>query len=71
MSREARTRAELLAALRQQGVTHVYMNSAELARLQRGYGYMAEANWELIETVLQRATEIHRWGNRVVYELAE
>jgi hypothetical protein len=25
----------------------------------------------LIETVLQRATEIHRWGNRVVYELPE
>ena len=71
MSREARTRAGLLVALRQQGVTHVYMNSAELVRLQRGYGYMAEANWELIETVLQRATEIHRWGNRVVYELAE
>jgi hypothetical protein len=70
MSREARTAADLLAALRKQGVTHVYMNSAELARLQKGYGYMADANWELIQTVLQGATEIHHWGNRAVYELA-
>jgi hypothetical protein len=72
MSREAKTAEELLAALRTQGVTHVYMNFSELSRLQHSYNYMLDANWSLIhETLDHSATEIHRTGRGVVYELVE
>ena len=72
MSNEARTTEELLAELRAMGVTHVYMNFAELSRLQRGYDYMLTANWNLIRNTLQHhATKVHETGRGVVYELAE
>jgi hypothetical protein len=72
LSREATTGEELLARLRSQGVTHLYVNSAELARLRKGYHYMADANWSLIDDLLQHhAEEIHKWGNKTVYALTE
>ena len=36
-----------------EGITHVYVNSSELNRLQHGYGYMADANWGLIQDTLR------------------
>jgi hypothetical protein len=71
LSREAKSPEELLSALRTDGITHVYVNSAELKRLRNGYDSMMDANWELIQTAWQRATEIHRQGPGVVYELRE
>jgi hypothetical protein len=72
MSNEAKTTEELLAALRARGVTHVYVNFAEADRLRRGYDYMVGANWNLIQNTLRHnATEVHRTGRGVVYELAE
>ena len=72
MSREAQTTDELLAALRARGITHVYMNFSELQRLQRGYNYMLDANWNRIRNTLQQhATEIHRSARGIVYELAK
>ena len=65
MSRAAKTPEELLAALRAQGITHVYVNSSELNRLQHGYSYMTDANWSLIEDVLdqeQFAKVVHTSG---------
>ncbi|MGD1020421.1 MAG: glycosyltransferase family 39 protein [Verrucomicrobiia bacterium] len=72
MSRVAKTPEELLAALRAQGITHVYVNSSELNRLEHGYKYMADANWSLIQDMLnqqQFAKKVHTSGTRVVYEL--
>jgi 4-amino-4-deoxy-L-arabinose transferase-like glycosyltransferase len=72
LSHEATTSEELLARMRSRGVTHVYVNSPELARLRKGYHYMADANWSLIDDLLQHhAEEIHKWGNRTVYALTE
>ncbi len=72
MSNEAKTTEELLTALRSRGITHVYVNFAELDRLRRGYNYMVDANWNLIRNTLQhQAAEVHRTGRRVVYELAK
>jgi 4-amino-4-deoxy-L-arabinose transferase-like glycosyltransferase len=72
MSREATTGKELLARLRSRGVTHVYVNLSELARLQNGYHYMADANWSLINDLLQNhAREIHKLRSRTVYALTE
>ena len=70
MSQKARTADELLAALRAQGITYVYVNYGELDRLQRGYDYLANANWDLISDLLKNhAREVHEFGPRVVYEL--
>jgi 4-amino-4-deoxy-L-arabinose transferase-like glycosyltransferase len=72
MSNEAKTTEELLSELRAKGISHVYMNFAELDRLRRGYDYMLDANWSLIQNTLQHhATEVHRTGRGVVYELVE
>ncbi|HUJ08730.1 MAG TPA: glycosyltransferase family 39 protein [Verrucomicrobiae bacterium] len=72
LSREATTGEGLLALLRSRGVTDIYMNRSELARLQRGYHYMAGANWSAIDDLLQHhAREIHASGSRRVYELTE
>jgi 4-amino-4-deoxy-L-arabinose transferase-like glycosyltransferase len=72
MSNEAKTSEELLAALRARGITHVYVNFSELSRLQHSYNYMLDANWNLIQDTLRhRATDIHRMGRGVVYELPE
>jgi hypothetical protein len=71
MSREAKTTDELLAAIRARGITHMYVNFSELQRLQRGYNYMLDANWNLIrKTLQQHATEIHGSARGIVYELA-
>jgi hypothetical protein len=72
MSRAAKSPEELVAALRMQGVTHVYVNYSELNRLQHGYDYMTDANWSLIQDTLnqeQFAKVVHTSGRRVVYEL--
>jgi hypothetical protein len=72
MSRMAKTPEELVAALRARGITHVYVNSSELNRLQHGYHYMAGANWTLIQDTLnqgQFAKVVHSFGRRIVYEL--
>jgi hypothetical protein len=72
MSRQANTGEQLLALLRAQGVTDVYVNYSELARLRNGYHYMADANWSLIDDLLQHhAQVIHKLGNRTVYTLPE
>jgi hypothetical protein len=72
MSRMAKTPEELVAAMRAQGITHVYVNSSEVNRLRRGYDYMAGANWMLIQDTLdqeQFARAVHVSGRRIVYEL--
>jgi dolichyl-phosphate-mannose-protein mannosyltransferase len=72
MSRAAQGPEDLAAALRAQGITHVYVNYSELNRLQRGYNYMTGANWRLIQDVLdqeQFTKVVHASGRRVVYEL--
>ncbi|MGO9245018.1 MAG: ArnT family glycosyltransferase [Verrucomicrobiia bacterium] len=72
MSRAARTPEELVAALRTQGITHVYVDYPELNRLRHGYSYMTDANWSLIKDVLdqeQFAKAVHTSGRRIVYEL--
>jgi 4-amino-4-deoxy-L-arabinose transferase-like glycosyltransferase len=72
MSREANTTKDLLTRLRSQGVTHVYLNPSELERLRKGYHYLADANWGLIDDLLQNhAHVIHQSGRRTVYELTE
>ena len=72
MSNQAKTTDELVAALRARGVTHVYENSAETARLRHSYGYMTDANWDLIQDTLRhKATEVHQTKRGVVYELVE
>ena len=72
MSKEAKTSEELLAALRDRGITHVYVNFAETDRLRRGYNYMADANWDLIQNTLHHyGTEVHRTGRGIVYQLRE
>jgi len=72
MSHEAKSPEELVAALRGQGVSHVYVNYSELSRLQHGYDYMTGANWGLIQDALnqeQLAKVVHTFGRRIVYEL--
>jgi hypothetical protein len=72
LSREAKTPKQLLAALRAQEVTHVYVNFSELDRLRRNYDYMLDANWNLIRNTLQQdqeVKEIHKSGRRIVYQL--
>jgi 4-amino-4-deoxy-L-arabinose transferase-like glycosyltransferase len=72
MSRKANTGEQLLARLRARGVTDVYVNYSELARLRKGYHYMADANWSLIDDLLQHhAQVIHKLGTRTVYELTD
>jgi 4-amino-4-deoxy-L-arabinose transferase-like glycosyltransferase len=72
MSNEAKTAEELVAALRAKGVTYVYVNFSELSRLQHSYDYMLDANWDLIQNTLRHnATEVHRMGRGVVYELVK
>jgi len=70
LSREAKTPDELVAALRARGVTHLYVNYAELERLRSGYNYMIDANWNLVrDTVGSNMREVHRSGPGIVYEL--
>jgi 4-amino-4-deoxy-L-arabinose transferase-like glycosyltransferase len=70
MSQKAKTPDELVAALRSQGVTHVYVNFAELDRLRSGYNYMLDADWNLIRhTIESDMREIHKSGRGIVYEL--
>jgi len=72
MSREAKSPEELLAKLRERGITHVYVNFSELDRLRTGYNYMVDANWGLIRNTLENdAREVHQSGRRIVYELAK
>ncbi|HVM62157.1 MAG TPA: glycosyltransferase family 39 protein [Verrucomicrobiae bacterium] len=72
LSQAATTPEELIAALRARGITHVYVNFSELNRLQKGYHYMANANWTLIRSALDEerlAKVIHAFNGKVVYEL--
>jgi hypothetical protein len=72
MSLAAATPEDLAKELRAQGITHVYMNYSELNRLQRGYDYMKDANWNLIQDLLEQeqlAKAVHISGRRIVYEL--
>ncbi|HTS17124.1 MAG TPA: glycosyltransferase family 39 protein [Verrucomicrobiae bacterium] len=74
MSQVAKSPKELVSALRARGVTNVYVNFSEVNRLQKGYHYMADANWGLIQETLgqgQFAKVIHASGPRIVYELEE
>lgn len=72
LSRDANTAKDLLARLRAQGVTDVYVNLSELERLRKGYHYMADANWSVIDDLIQNyARVIHQSGRRTVYELTE
>jgi hypothetical protein len=62
----------LQSSLQARGITHVYVNFSELSRLQHSYNYMLDANWNLIQDTLRHhATDIHRMGRGVVYELSE
>ena len=71
LSQRAKTGAELLAALRAQGIAYVYVNYPELKRLAYGYDYLVKAHWSVIDDLLKNdAREIHVFGHRVVYELS-
>jgi 4-amino-4-deoxy-L-arabinose transferase-like glycosyltransferase len=72
ISRAAKTTEDLVATLRAQGITHVYVNYSELNRLQHGYSYMRDANRSLIEDALGQerfAKVVHTSGRRIVYQL--
>ena len=70
MSKESTSTEDLLVRLRAHGVTHVYVNQSELARLRNGYRYMSDAKWNLIDDLLQNhAQSIHTSGSRIVYAL--
>ena len=67
MSLAAATPEDLVKALRAQGITHVYMNYSELNRLQHGYDYMKDANWNLIQDLVECRNNLRRsfispWG---------
>ena len=51
------------------GLTHVYLNPAELHRLHDHYGYPRGLDWELVQAHLGR--EIHRTGGSAVFEWAQ
>jgi 4-amino-4-deoxy-L-arabinose transferase-like glycosyltransferase len=64
--------AGLLDHMRQLGITHVYLNSSELTRLTKGYGYLAEINAQIVHDLLSNyAMPIHQRGGCTVYALKE
>ena len=70
MFRRAKTSAELAGLMRARGITHLYINRAELQRLNRNYGYLRNANWLLFQALVdEQATAIHVSDQGVVYEL--
>jgi hypothetical protein len=58
-------------ALRQQDITHIYINAAELQRLQRSYGYLKDLDWHAFRRWLEHARLIHQSGRGFVYELKQ
>src|SRR5712691_3819297 len=49
-------------ALRQLGITHIYINAAELQRLQRSYRYLKDLDWHAFGRWLEHARLIHQSG---------
>jgi 4-amino-4-deoxy-L-arabinose transferase-like glycosyltransferase len=72
MSRGAANAEQLHAGMRQAGVTHVYVNWAELQRLRRGYDYLREVDWKMFDALLQlHARAVHESSRGAVFELSE
>ena len=61
---------QLLFELRQQGITHLYLNDRELKRRPPIYIYLDQINWSLVNELLERyARRVHTAANGTVYEL--
>jgi hypothetical protein len=70
MSRKATTTAEWYDLLRQHGIAYIYVNSVELARLSKSYGYLRDVNWQMFgEVIREHAQLVHESGPSAVYEL--
>lgn len=71
MMRRAVDTPQLLAEMRRRGITHIYVNFAELQRLGLSYGYLREINRSTFEQFLGDHThELHKSRVGAVYELS-
>jgi 4-amino-4-deoxy-L-arabinose transferase-like glycosyltransferase len=70
LSQSATDPRRLLFELRQQGITHIYMNDRELKRHPPIFIYMDQINWNLVNELLERhAHVVHSEPKGTVYEL--
>jgi hypothetical protein len=70
MLRQARSAEDLFALMRKAQITHLYVNTAELARLQKNYGCLAGVDFTLLDVFLTNHTRlIHSQKFGAVYEL--
>jgi hypothetical protein len=62
------TTDDVLHMMKQAGVTHIYINQAELDRLSKSYGYLDNMNWDLFRRFLEEHTKkIYENGAHSVY----
>jgi len=70
LSQSSTDSGRLLLELRQQGITHIYMNDRELKRRPPIFVYMDQINWNMFNELLERhAHVVHSEPNGTVYEL--
>jgi hypothetical protein len=70
MMRSATTPTDLAAAMRERGITHIYVNQQEWQRLARGYDYLAGFNQPLWDEFLaSHASLVHHQRVSDVYAL--
>jgi 4-amino-4-deoxy-L-arabinose transferase-like glycosyltransferase len=70
MSREAATTAQWYNLLRQHGIAYIYINSVELARLSKSYGFLRDVNWRTFYEMLREYAElVHETDRTAVYQL--
>jgi 4-amino-4-deoxy-L-arabinose transferase-like glycosyltransferase len=70
MSREAATAAQWYNLLRQHGIAYIYINSVELARLSKSYGFLRDVNWRTFYEMLRKHAElVHETDRTAVYQL--
>jgi hypothetical protein len=66
------TTDDVLHMMKQAGVTHIYINQAELDRLSKSYGYLDNMNWDLFRRFLEEHTKkIYENGAHSVYLINE
>jgi 4-amino-4-deoxy-L-arabinose transferase-like glycosyltransferase len=72
VSRRATTTAQWHDLLHQQGIAYIYINSEELARLGKNYGYLRDVNWKMFYEMLQEDAElIHETYRGAVFRLKD
>ena len=60
VSRQATTTAQWHDLLHQHGIAYIYINSEELKRLDKSYGYLRDVNWKMFYEMLREAAELIR-----------